>query len=86
LGCLINAVLQLVEVPLTYIRPHINVIAGFAAIIFYVLAITSMQAAFGVNGIAITSVTATFMANIGLVILFARSRLEEKSPAQRNKR
>ncbi len=79
LGCLINAVLQLVEVPLTYMRPHINVIAGVAAIVLYLLGITSMQTAFGVNGIALTSVTATFMANIGLVILFSRSRLKEKN-------
>ncbi|MEQ9447055.1 MAG: oligosaccharide flippase family protein [Rhodospirillaceae bacterium] len=79
MGCLTNTLLQLVEVPLTYMRPHINVIAGVGGIILYLLAITKMQTVFGVQGVALTSVTATFVANIGLMILFARSRLKEKN-------
>ena len=75
IGCLINAVLQLVEIPLTYMRPYVNVLGCLGAIMAYLLCVTAMQNQFGMKGIAMTSVTAALLSNLVLLIDFARSKL-----------
>jgi O-antigen/teichoic acid export membrane protein len=64
IGCLINAVLQLVEIPLTYMRPYVNVLGCLGAIMAYLLCVTAMQNQFGMKGIAMTSVTAALLSNL----------------------
>ncbi len=74
-GCWINAVMQLVEVPLTYMRPHMNLFGCLGAIAVYLLIVSDMQMMWGVNGIAMTSVLSAFLANIVLITVFTRSRV-----------
>lgn len=69
-GCWINAAAQLVEVPLTYLRPHINLISALCAVIVYLSIIHPLQTALGVNGIALTSVISASFANALLVTVF----------------
>lgn len=75
LGCWVNSVIQLVEIPLTYLRPSINVIGCLGAITGYLACVTLMQETFGLNGIAITSVTAGFLSNIVLATVFIRTKI-----------
>ncbi|MBT4739926.1 MAG: oligosaccharide flippase family protein [Rhodospirillaceae bacterium] len=79
IGCWINSVVQLVEIPLTYIRPSINVFGSLVAIAAYLIFVTGMQERFGLNGIALTSVTAALFANALLLIVFARTRLSPQT-------
>ena len=87
LGCWANSVVQLVEIPLTYMRPYVNVVGSLIAISAYIVFVTGMQERFGLNGIALTSVTAALFANALLVIVFARTQLSPKAdekPARPN--
>lgn len=74
-GCWINSTLQLVEIPLTYMRPSINVLSSVIAISIYLAAVTIMQSRFGFEGIALTSVSAALFANILLVTIFAKTKV-----------
>ncbi len=62
--------MQLVEVPFTFMRPHMNVVGCITAISVYLLSVTAMQQSFGLSGIALTSVSAAFLSNILLMIVF----------------
>lgn len=73
LGCWVNSVIQLVEIPLTYMRPSINVIGCLCAIVAYLACVTLMQQSFGLNGIAMTSVTAAFLSNLVLMAVFMQT-------------
>lgn len=75
-GCLINSVIQLVEIPLTYMRPSANVICSLIAIAIYLASVTVMKEQFGFNGIALTSVSAAFLANILLFTIFTKTQLK----------
>ncbi|MDE0800996.1 MAG: oligosaccharide flippase family protein [Rhodospirillaceae bacterium] len=75
-GCWINSVIQLVEIPLTYMRPSANVFCSLLALTVYLTSITVMKEKFGFNGIALTSVSATFLANVLLFSIFTRTELE----------
>lgn len=80
LGCWINSVIQLVEIPLTYLRPSINVIGCLIAIAAYLAAVTLMQQRFGLNGIAMTSIAAGFLANAVLMSVFMKTHIRAPSP------
>jgi O-antigen/teichoic acid export membrane protein len=75
-GCWINSVIQLVEIPLTYIRPTANVICSLVAIAIYLASVTIMKEQFGFNGIALTSVSAAFLANVLLLTIFTQTDLK----------
>lgn len=73
IGCWVNAVMQLVEVPLTYLRPHVNLVGCFSAIGIYLVVISSMHSVWALEGIAMTSVFSAFLANVGLIVVFVRA-------------
>ena len=73
LGCWINAVFQLIEIPLTFIRPHANVIGASIAIGAYLLVVGTAQSRFGLNGVASSSVFAGIVSNIIIGSIFMRS-------------
>ncbi len=79
LGCWANSVVQLVEIPLTYMRPYVNVVGSLIAISAYIVFVTGMQERFGLNGIALTSVTAALFANSLLLVVFTRTPLNPKA-------
>lgn len=72
-GCWINAAIQLVEVPLTYMRPHVNLIGCVSAVLVYMTIVNQMQGALGANGIALTSVASAFCANVALMFMFTQT-------------
>ena len=72
-GCSINSVIQLVEIPLTYMKPSANVFCSLLGITVYLASVTVMQEKFGFNGIALTSISAAFLANILLLSIFTQT-------------
>lgn len=81
LGCWLNSVIQLVEIPLTYMRPSVNVIGCLCAIGAYLVSVTPIQQAFGINGIAMTSVTAGVISNIVLFTVFIQTDIRPSKTA-----
>ena len=75
IGCWVNSAIQLVEIPLTYIRPSMNVFGSLFAITTYLMFVTSMQEHFELEGIALTSVVAALLANTLLFFVFVRTPL-----------
>lgn len=82
LGCWVNSVIQLVEIPLTYMRPSINVFGCLCAIAGYLACVSLMQRTFGLNGIAITSVAAGFLSNLVLMTVFMRTQIRAPQSGQ----
>jgi O-antigen/teichoic acid export membrane protein len=64
LGQIVNDLLALTGLPLIAVRPGINPSASVASLIFYGIAIAIVQARFGIEGIAIISVTAMLAGNL----------------------
>lgn len=75
IGCWVNSAIQLVEIPLTYMRPSMNVFGSLFAITTYLMFVTSMQEHFELEGIALTSVAAALLANTLLLFVFFRTPL-----------
>ncbi|MDG2243795.1 MAG: oligosaccharide flippase family protein [Rhodospirillaceae bacterium] len=75
IGCWVNSTIQLVEIPLTYMRPSINVLGSLFAITTYLIFVTRMQERFELEGIALTSVVATLLANTLLLFVYVRTPL-----------
>lgn len=81
LGCWMNSAMQLVEIPLTYMRPSINVVACVCAIALYLASITTLQQIYGLNGVALTSIGAGLVANLVLMSVFIRSAVHPAKPS-----